>query len=826
MTEKEKPKLELVRKADEVKPVLSMIIVARDGVENTARTINTFINSTIAPFEIIVMDNCTTDGTSDWLKSQKFLTHIRIDGKIPIPYGEAVNMGVEYAKGEYIGVCNNDLRFTPNWDDYIFMLFEQNKPEITGLEKIGVISPTTNSRIVPFVQLVDEKLMMEAGYNADVAAEFSKYIASYYNKQKDVSPYTLANCLSAFCWIMTWDCYKDVGGFETFEPYGNEDSEFVRKAIEKGYSCLVSKYSFVHHFGNEFNESMDQGFAMDGIAKKVEYYESIKNRIGEPKPKKCVFGYRVKNVSRWFKRVLEKASSLADEIVVFDDHSTDNTVKIAKEFGKVKVVNSPFGEKDFNEARDRDFLWHECQKLNPDWIIINDGDELWEDKFTRKELEKLMNPIDPSTYCYFFRYISLWDDESHQNQGKIFGNLGNVRMGRNIPNTHIVTDHPQGFHCGSLPPYPRASMKIVRFRLLHFGNMLEEERKRKYEWYQKMDTDKRRKDIGANDYRELLNTRVPITKFTPKINLSFMTIMKNEMQHPCHLIQFLDEYHLMFDEMILVDTGSDDNSIEIAKKYGARVLKYSWLGDFAAARNFGLKNVTGDWVLWADPDERLGHNAWKWLKLIEEPVLAYYVPILNILPPPNNPFPSGNYRLFRNVEGIHFSENNIIHEGISESLEKMKGAGNLESISIEGWIRKVEMFPGFVHYGYMRPGNIMKRKLIDYAKACSKILERDPENVYAHFSLALHESARGNDPRAKYHLEQALKYNSNHTQSRAKLVNLKAREIKEICEEGLNQEGTSSLHKLKLYKFLEIIAPIAQPESNLGLSARYSELDA
>lgn len=57
------------------------------------------------------------------------------------------------------------------------------------------------------------------------------------------------------------------------------------------------------------------------------------------------------------------------------------------------------------------------------------------------------------------------------------------------------------------------------------------------------------------------------------------------------------------DEIIVVDTGSKDNTLEIAQRLGAKVYTFEWVDDFSAARNFSLSKATSDWILVMDPDE-------------------------------------------------------------------------------------------------------------------------------------------------------------------------------------------------------------------------------
>ena len=56
-------------------------------------------------------------------------------------------------------------------------------------------------------------------------------------------------------------------------------------------------------------------------------------------------------------------------------------------------------------------------------------------------------------------------------------------------------------------------------------------------------------------------------------------------------------------ELIIVDTGGNDGSIDIAARYATKIIPFTWCDDFAAARNIGLKASKGEWFLWLDDDE-------------------------------------------------------------------------------------------------------------------------------------------------------------------------------------------------------------------------------
>lgn len=91
----------------------------------------------------------------------------------------------------------------------------------------------------------------------------------------------------------------------------------------------------------------------------------------------------------------------------------------------------------------------------------------------------------------------------------------------------------------------------------------------------------------------LLNMKVPIT-------ISVCMIVKNEEEA---LARCLDSVQKFADEIIIVDTGSTDRTKEIAKNYTNKVYDFTWIDDFAAARNFSFSHATKEYILWLDADD-------------------------------------------------------------------------------------------------------------------------------------------------------------------------------------------------------------------------------
>jgi glycosyltransferase involved in cell wall biosynthesis len=95
-----------------------------------------------------------------------------------------------------------------------------------------------------------------------------------------------------------------------------------------------------------------------------------------------------------------------------------------------------------------------------------------------------------------------------------------------------------------------------------------------------------------------------IVERIPEITLSVSMIVKDEEKNlPSCLEALKPLLEQVKSELIIVDTGSTDSTVEIAKKYTDKVLHFEWINDFSAARNFGLKKCTGEWFMFLDADE-------------------------------------------------------------------------------------------------------------------------------------------------------------------------------------------------------------------------------
>lgn len=149
--------------------------------------------------------------------------------------------------------------------------------------------------------------------------------------------------------------------------------------------------------------------------------------------------------------------------------------------------------------------------------------------------------------------------------------------------------------------------------------------------------------------------------------LTLSMIVKNEEKY---LKDCLLSVKNVVDEIVIVDTGSTDNTLKIAESFNAKIYHFDWIKDFSAARNFGLGKSNGDWILYLDADERLDPLSIDRIRKITKKNgnAAYNCTVKSIDEINNRPSLMKYPRLFPKGKGIKFE--GAVHEQIELSLTK------------------------------------------------------------------------------------------------------------------------------------------------------------
>lgn len=224
------------------------------------------------------------------------------------------------------------------------------------------------------------------------------------------------------------------------------------------------------------------------------------------------------------------------------------------------------------------------------------------------------------------------------------------------------------------------------------------------------------------------------------MKISLCMIAKNEEKF---IGQAIRSVASIISETILVDTGSTDRTIPIAKELGAKVFEQPWLDDFSTPRNFGISKASGDWILVLDADEVIAKEdlakVVSYLSLKNtaiEITQRHYtndhrLSDFTICKGENPELEQGNkgyfesncVRLFPNHKDIRYEGR--IHELVEHSLNRLK---NYKIISSGIRIH---------HYGHTDEVKKSKNKTLIYTPLGEKKAEENKQDWKAYFELGV-----------------------------------------------------------------------------------------
>lgn len=197
--------------------------------------------------------------------------------------------------------------------------------------------------------------------------------------------------------------------------------------------------------------------------------------------------------------------------------------------------------------------------------------------------------------------------------------------------------------------------------------------------------------------------------------ITFCIISRNEEENIERCLKSIKD---VADEIIVVDTGSVDHTVDIALKYGAKVIEDEWKDDFSFHRNKSIENATGDWIFFIDCDEELDENSKDTLiKVInDEKYIAYSIYVKNVM---------GYYkdltftsiRLFKNDKDLRFRGR--IHEQIVYSILEKYGRERIGNANIY-----------LLHYGYNPEVVNVRPKVKRNFEILKKYTEEEKDGFY------------------------------------------------------------------------------------------------
>jgi FkbM family methyltransferase len=232
-----------------------------------------------------------------------------------------------------------------------------------------------------------------------------------------------------------------------------------------------------------------------------------------------------------------------------------------------------------------------------------------------------------------------------------------------------------------------------------------------------------KKPLKGNVKLEWLKLLGIVQSKSPRLTVCL--VVKNEEKF---LAQCLKSVRYLAQQIIVVDTGSTDRTLEIAKEFGAEIYSFAWCDDFSAARNAALEYATGDWILMLDADEELPEAEHEKLRadMKKSDAIALRLPLINR----EHEAEGQNFvpRLFRNAPGVHYFGR--VHEQVFPSLLPLGKSWGLKTAFGTAQL---------LHHGYTKEMVRDRNKIERNLKLLRQAVEENPAdaNLMMNFGLEL-----------------------------------------------------------------------------------------
>ncbi|WP_135544906.1 glycosyltransferase [Desulfosporosinus fructosivorans] len=206
--------------------------------------------------------------------------------------------------------------------------------------------------------------------------------------------------------------------------------------------------------------------------------------------------------------------------------------------------------------------------------------------------------------------------------------------------------------------------------------------------------------------------------------LSICMMVKNEDKNLERCLESLRELRMKLPcELIIVDTGSEDNTVSIAKRYTDKVYHHPWNNNFSEMRNISISYASGEWLFIIDADEELVAAE----KLIQFFKKSYPKSI------------AGGALLVKNLTGNKVNKNVVV-------LNSSRVFRNDGAFHYEGSVHNMPIINGQIleiqasinHYGYdSTDQELMEQKFVRTSTILKRELAKNPDNIYYRFQLSV-----------------------------------------------------------------------------------------
>jgi GT2 family glycosyltransferase len=207
----------------------SIIIPSYNGKKMLIDCIQAIRDYTDLPYEIIVVDNGSTDGTVDFCVKEK-ITFVSIPNNRGFP--AACNLGMKIATGDNLLLLNNDIIASHNWlSNQLACLYSS--------EEIGIVGPYTN--------YASGKQLLPSSY--DDIPQFHEKALQY--NQPNSQLWQPTERIVGLCFLIKRTLFEKIGYLdEQFSPGHYEDDDYCYRARKSGFKLMIAGDVMIHHYGS------------------------------------------------------------------------------------------------------------------------------------------------------------------------------------------------------------------------------------------------------------------------------------------------------------------------------------------------------------------------------------------------------------------------------------------------------------------------------------------------------------------------------------------------------------------------------------------------
>ena len=732
-------------------PLVSIIILTFNQLPYTFECVESIQRHTTGRYELIFIDNGSTDGTIPWLRAlvgREPASCSLIENGKNLGFAKGCNQGLEAAHGDYLLLLNNDVVVTEGWLSGLLACF-RHRPEA------GIVGPLTNN-ISGIQRLPGSPSSPQAGLGGFAVAIRDRFGGRrIYNRR-----------IVGFCMLFTRDLLNRVGYLD--ETFGNgnfEDDDYCLRAELEGFRNLIAGDVFIHHYGSVSFRGNNMDYAQSMTGNRGVFNRKWSRTVSEPLLARKVVTLKTMEEAERLRRqgrsndaveVLLKEGiaqipgemrfyCMIAEILLEGGMAVEalQTIKLApslydtpRALYLLAQAASLLGQegvgRDAAKRAGRCHPAYPCTHLVEGTVTLHHG----EPGRAAEEFRAAagMDASDPDAWCGLAQAA-----EADKNRAAAF-----EWYRRACIVAPACLEAARGLHRLAVTPEELAFARKLFEEALHFRD---DDRDLRYLLIDLLIRAGEQPAALAHAERAMvlfgadkglvgaslaLRRSVGPLVISPDAaaagtSVSLCMIAKNEAKD---LPRCLASLKPVVDEVVVCDTGSSDATREIAEAFGARVIEYAWTGDFSAARNCSLAAATGAWILVMDADEVISPSDYDALRELvgrqQGIATAHTITTRNYTNklvekwqehdgryPAEEAgrgwMPSDKVRLFPNRPEIRFE--NAIHEMVEPALERLK----IPYPTVTGVVVH--------HYGYLDDKRQDDKKTLYYDIGVKKLAE-------------------------------------------------------------------------------------------------------